>query len=229
MATPSPSQRPKRNPAEPSVTPSMAVYRVGGHTYPMKVSKTCAVCTSAWRAAIENYVIGGYSYEKIAKEIPEAGVTSASVKRHIDSNHLPLAEHAKRRLIERRATELNWDVESGADRLDDHITFLRAGVQKVFSRMAAGEIEPDIKNGISMAKALAALEIGEEVSELRSAQYVEAIRVVLGAVRKHMDNDQFRMFSQEILESPVIQALSNNAPSAPASTTEQRQYEIAKG
>lgn len=188
------------------------MYRVAGRTYPMKVVNGCGVCHSPWRTAAENFIVLGYSFEKASSELPaEAGISAEQLRHHFKTGHLPLQEEARRVLIERRATELHWDVNEEADRLVDHITFLRSGVQDVFTRMQTRQIEPDVKDGIQMARALAQIDIDRETED-NLGMYVTGIRVLMQSARKIMTQEQFALFSRDVMEDPAIQSLIDSGP-----------------
>lgn len=198
-------------PVPAPIPTSSVMYRLGGRTYPMKAVKGCFVCRSPYRAVIENHLILGYSYEQIAENLPEeAGIDYVHIRNHYKGggtgSHLPLAEDSRRALIEKRASELQWDPEHEAQRLDDHISFLRLGVHDVMSRMATRQIQPDIKDGIAMANALAKIDLDKETED-SLGQYVAAIKTLLELARESMDNDQFKVFSSKILQNETMRSL----------------------
>lgn len=183
------------------------MYKVGGREYPLKTSRSCKVCSSPWRSAVENALISGFSYEKIVSSLPEdTGLTQDNVKSHYKNNHLPLQEDVRRRLIESRAAELQWDVDSAAGQMVDAIGFLRSGLQDVLSRMSNREIEPDIKDGIAMARILTTLDVAEQ-TEQDMSQYRTAMQDMLDAARDTMTPEQYAAYSQRILNSAAMRSL----------------------
>ncbi len=192
---------------DPPIPTSSVMYRLGGRVYPMKSTKGCLVCRSPFRAAIENFIILGYSYDKIANSLPSGvGVDKENIERHFKNGHLPLQEDARRAIIEKRATELQWDPAFEAQRLDDHISFLRLGVHDVMTRMVNRQIQPDIKDGIAMANALAKLDLDKETED-NLQQYAVAIRTLLELARETMDTEQYKNFSSKILANDVMRSL----------------------
>jgi hypothetical protein len=186
---------------------SSVMYRVGGRSYALRAVRGCSVCNSPWRAAVENYLLQGHSYQTIASRLPEdANLSRDNIKHHFKAGHLPLAEDARRAIIERRATELEWDPDSNADRMIDALGFLRLGLSDVASRMMSREIEPDIKDGIAMAKALSQLEIDDDTED-RLAMYASLIRLMFEAAQRHMDHQGYQDFSQELMDSPVFRSM----------------------
>lgn len=200
----------------PAPIPSSTVmYRLGGRTYPMKRVKNCKVCNSNFRAAVENYLILGYSLDQIVKALPsDASLEVHNIRSHIDENHLPLAEEARRIIIEKRASELQWDPNLAAERGIDHIGFLRLALNDVYTQLATRQIQPDLKDGVAIAKALAQIDIDRDTED-QLANYVAGIRVVLENARKHMDDESFRAFSADVLQNETIRALTSRpAPKA---------------
>jgi hypothetical protein len=186
---------------------SSVMYRVGGRSYALRTVGGCSVCNSPWRAAIENFLLQGHSYQTIASRLPEdANLNKDNIKHHFKAGHLPLAEDARRAIIERRATELEWDPDSNADRMIDALGFLRLGLSDVASRMMSREIEPDMKDGIAMAKALAALDLDNDTED-RLAMYASLIRLMFEAAQRHMDVGAYQSFSQELMDSPVFRSM----------------------
>jgi hypothetical protein len=189
-----------------------AMYRIAGRTYPLKTVRNCPVCSSAFRPAIENYLILGYSIASIVQNLPpDSAITSAEITRHHKGKHMPLQEDVRRSLIERRATELKWDPEAESRRLDDHITFLRMGVHDVMTRMATRELEPDIKDGIQMARVLAAIDIDSDTEKYLSS-YVTSIRIMLELTKEIMSEDQFLKFSHMLMQDPNMARLMSPDP-----------------
>lgn len=186
---------------------STAMYRVGGRTYPLKTSKNCKVCINPMRSAIENALISGYSYGQIKKGLPDdIDLTQINIRDHFDRGHLPYQEDIRRRMIEKRAAELNYDVEAEATSLVDSIGFLRNGLAQVVERMATREIEPDVKDGIQMAKILATLDIDQR-TESDLAEYATAMRDMFEAARSTMTPIQFGEYSQRVLQSTAMRSL----------------------
>lgn len=199
---------PSRPPAIPGAGGSASVmYRVAGRTYPMKVVNGCKLCNSPWRTLCENAVLTGSSIRSAAKSLPDdCDITEDNLRHHFNNGHLPLQEEARKELIRRRAQELNWDVETATDQVIDYVTFLRSGLNEAFERMQTREIRPDIKDGIAIAKALAAIDIDKD-TEHDLAMYIQGIKVVMEAARRNMTPEQFARFSVEVLEDPAIKAL----------------------
>lgn len=196
-------------PVPPPVQLSSVMYRLGGRNYPLKTVRGCNVCRSPFRIMVENSIIAGYSFKRIAEELPaDSGLNAQSIHNHFTAKHLPLAEDARRALIEKRAMELDMNPETAVNRLDDHISFLRLGVHDVMTRMASRQLQPDIKDGIAMAKALSQIDIDKETEDNLS-QYVTGLRVFLETAREVMDAKQFKEFSTKVLANETIRALMN--------------------
>jgi hypothetical protein len=192
---------------------STVTYRVGGRSYPLLSVKGCIVCESTYRVLIENLLLKGASYKAINDHIPRTGlnekgnkqITSYWIKKHVEGKHLPLEEEARRAIIERQATEMNLSVID-ADKLIDHKTFLKMGIQDVFNRMANREIEPDIKDGIAMSKLIMQMEYDSE-ERTDDATFHTTIRVLMSAARAIMTSDQYQQYSLTIMNNPEMAQL----------------------
>jgi hypothetical protein len=57
-------------------------------------------------------------------------------------------------LAEERAAQIAKDIDEGAGVVVDQVLFARAVVQRSFDRMASGDIEPDIQEGLAAARLL---------------------------------------------------------------------------
>lgn len=187
---------------------SSVMYRVGGRSYPLKTVRNCGVCHSTlYRTAVENYLLQGFSFQTIVDRLPaDAGISITSIKTHANEGHMPLIEDARRAIIERRATELDWNPETDTDRVVDHVGFLRLALSDVTSRLMSREIEPDIKDGIAIAKALSQIDIDNDTED-RLAMYASLIRLMFEAAQRHMDHQAYQDFSEELMASPAFRSM----------------------
>jgi hypothetical protein len=128
---------------------------VQGHPYALVSVPNCRTCQSPLRPDIERALVTGRSYSGIARQFPQAGLSARNIGEHFRRGHLPVRDEALRRLAEERATQIARDIDEGAGVVVDQVLFARAVVQRSFERLALGDAEPDIREGLAAARLLA--------------------------------------------------------------------------
>lgn len=187
---------------------SIITYRIGGREYPLKTNRQCKVCMSPYRFDIEEAIVAGRVYKKIVDSLPEGhGLTIKNVQSHYYNDHMPLAVSTTREIVERRAQQVGKRIEDSIESLIDGMTLLDTVVQKTFEAVAAGEIKPELTDGIRAARILAAL--GEfDQSGLDQHAIVEAFTVYQEQAQSVMSPEQFAEFGRLLENSPVLRALA---------------------
>lgn len=190
-------------------TPSAVVYRLGGREYPLRSVPQCKVCQSHYRVEIERGLIKSYGYTAIHRSLPEQAKNELSIRNiqeHVTRGHLPVDESIRRVVMEARAREIGVSVEDAETALVDHISFARVGLQKVFSSMAEGRLEPDVKDGIAFASLLAKIEerAGDGVDE---EMVFNGFMAQLKAMRQVCSPEQMREIASLLHKDPVMRAL----------------------
>jgi hypothetical protein len=186
---------------------STVSYRIGGREYPYRSEPNCLTCQSQYRVEVENALLKGYSYASIARSMPQAELTANNIFDHVSKGHMPLDEHLRRVVIEHRANELGRDIQRAEGVLTDHIAFARLGVQRVIERMATGELEPDIGDGIQFANLLLRLD-EVEGGNVDQQAVAASFMVFFETVKSIMDPAQFARFGKLLERNPVLNALS---------------------
>ncbi len=196
----------ERQPRFRDLPQSTVGYRVAGNTYPLKVVKGCKICRTHLRVLIENALLEGRSYEAIASVLPKKyNLTGQNIGDHYRNGHLPMEESARREIIERTAKELN--LSSMTDEgLVDHKTLLKLVVQDTFTRIAKRELEPDITDGLRAARLLEQMTIDEDDRQAQG-DFTRTIRAVMESAKKTMTQEQFQVFSQNIIQDPAMREL----------------------
>lgn len=185
----------------------IAYYRIGGREYPMISEPQCHVCQSEQRREIEQHILDGAGWATVHRRLPEATqaqISVDSIKRHA-RKHLPADLHVRREIIEQRAKEIGRSIEDDTS-LGDYITFARLGVQRVMDRLARGEIDPDIQDGIALANFLLKAEqlAGGEVDQDAVTQ---TFVVWARAMQRNVPAEVFSKIMRDIGEDPIIKAL----------------------
>jgi len=189
---------------------SIVSYRLGGRSYPLRVNANCTVCRSAWRLEVEEGIAAGQPYAVVAARLPEdSGVSARHVASHYRGGHLPFDVEVARRIVERRAERVGRSIEEGVDSLVDQVSLAEVVVQRVFEGVAAGELRPDVGDGLAAAKLLAQVE--QEVDGGDRAAWTEAFMVYFAAARSIMSPAQFAEFGAVLAGNPVLRALRQRA------------------
>jgi hypothetical protein len=149
--------------SQEEVPNSVVMLRVGNQSVPYKYVKTCHTCMSPHRAYIEQQVILGHSMRSLEREILDYDHGSVeppdrrSISHHM-KNHVPLTHARTMAVYEQRAEEISSTLEEATNSLVDHVTAARLIVQRGTERMLNNEIQPDVKDVLAAASALAKIE-----------------------------------------------------------------------
>lgn len=207
---------------EPDFRSSMVQVRIGGRFYDAIYEPRCNTCTHPGRQLIEAAVLQNYSYRAIArnmsgKEIPGPDdvptmmpeIGHASIRNHFVQGHMPMEAAALRRLAEKRAEEIGSKYEEAAEQFVDHHVLASAVVQKTYSRLVMGEIEPEVKDGIAAAKFLSDVErAAGGGGGIDSEAWSEAMTIYFETARAIMPPDTWYQFTSALASNPILQAIS---------------------
>lgn len=187
---------------------SVVTYRIGGREYPMKSQRNCRVCMSPYRFEVEKDLVAGRVYRRIVEGLPEdAELSVHSVQRHFLNGHMPTEVSATRAIVENRAAELGKIIEDEVDSVIDGVTLARTVVEKTFQRIANGEIEPGVRDGLRAFKMLADYgEYDEGGADMMAI--TEAFMVYHENAQAFMTPEQFEAFGQALESSPVLKSLA---------------------
>lgn len=189
----------------------MVTYRFGGREYPMKTVPRCRVCMSPYRFEIEEAIVQGRTYRKIAEltnDLDEDQVlTARHVSEHYYNGHMPLELSDTRQIIEARAERVGKRVEDSLESLVDGVTLLETVVQKTFEKIASGEAQPKVRDGLAAVKMLSDLGAFDGGAVDQQA-YVEAFMVYQEEAEKIMGPEAFRAFGEALDRNPTLRALA---------------------
>ncbi len=185
---------------------SVVTYRMGGRDYPLRSVAGCKVCESPFRTQAEQQIATGRTYAAIARSLPpEADLSAANVRAHWTAGHMPFQVEAVRRIFEQRAIETGRDIEAGVEEAVDQVTLARTVVHRAFERIASGEIQPTVSDGVAAAKLLHQMGVDDET--LDRDLWVEAFMVYHDVARKVMSTEMFARFGRELAAHPVLRSL----------------------
>lgn len=190
---------------------SAMMYEVGGKSYPMRVCVQCKVCNSPYRVQIEDALIAGYGYAAIARSLPEdARINARNINVHRRQGHLPLNLAVRTELIAERVREAGERIEEAAVSVVDQVLLARTVVQRTFERIAAGEIEPDISDGLAAAKLL--VQVGQyDGSDIDREGMVQIIAAYMEAVSAEVDPLSLARIGARLRGHPVLEKMAERA------------------
>lgn len=194
---------------------SMVMINIHGAQYPLKTVTQCRTCMSPHRRMIENAVLEGLSYKTIAQSLeglplgprnwPHPAVES--IKRHVNSNHMPIGPTTERALIERRSQEIGRSLEDHATSLVDYQAMNELIISRGMASMARGELKPsmgDVLRAISNQHNFAmAAEDG-----LDSQAWQEALMAYMDVANELMPPELMGEFGRRLAQHPVLRNLA---------------------
>jgi hypothetical protein len=187
---------------------SIMMIRLGGQDYPLENHPRCPVCQNPYREQIEQAIIGGRVFSKIAASIPEGNrPTTHAIKRHADL-HLAEGQAHLRKRLETRAIARGLNIESGEAALVDEIALAEMVVDKTYQAVASGEIKPKLIDGLRAAKLLADYAVE---STDNSDDMAEAFVQYMDEAAASMTPEQFADFNRRLDANPVLQSLVEKA------------------
>jgi hypothetical protein len=184
---------------------SVAMVRVAGHSYPAVMERSCRTCSSRYREEIERQLIEGRTGSKIVATLPEdADLTARNVADHFRNGHLPVHEATVQALVDQQADHRGDAIQPAVDEAVDHVAFARGLLSRVRERVAKGELEPDIRDGLRAAEFVAKYEPADSYDE---NLIVQAFIAYHDAASKLMTSDQFTRFGDLLQEDETLRRL----------------------
>lgn len=198
-----------------------SVYRVAGRTYPLKNQPGCGVCRSKYRTMVENMLCTGMTPQRVVDELVLiAPVTEQlkihQIRNHLNKGHIPHIEEIRRKIIEKRLTEINPDAM--ANQVIDHIGFLRLVVNEAVDNLLNRNLK--IK---TMGEALAAVNLldriegasGPSVSDMQMG-----ISIIMRTVKMQTSGAQYAQISKDLLADPhILMLMGRQTPTEDVSQT----------
>lgn len=190
-----------------SVHRATPVYRMGGTMVPVISDPRCKVCNGPYRFDVDEYILVGTAFKKINDRLPEGVEYTTYCLRGHWKNHMSLEQSEAVGIVHRRAQRVGKRIEDAEESLVDGISLLETVVQRTFEKIAKGQIEPTLRDGLAAAQVLA--QLGEyDDSELDQQAYVEAFSVYQDEARRIMGEDAFEAFGEALASNPVLAALT---------------------
>lgn len=193
--------------------------KIGNNIYDAVFEPRCKVCNHPARFAIEEKILLGNSYPKIARWVSDVRtqqptgeivdwpeLEARNIKNHYVQGHCPLDAEMMRAFTERRAEELGEDLENSMTTFTDHIVVQKAILAKGYEALVKGEIQPDVKDTLAASKLLADRE--REIAEHATVeQWQEFMVIYFQAVRNVVSADQWNEIVKSIQHHPAMKAI----------------------
>lgn len=165
---------------------------------PVIIESRCHVCQSPYRDFVEESLIKGNSYERIAKRIPadENGkkIDRRSISNHF-KEHMDLQRTAIREDLEEEARALSQNVEEGSLGAKTDRGILKVLVAKGFDDVLRGVASVEPKDLIQIIKLLN--ELNNDASSTRAEENEVALRTFVRAIENVCSTETIRLIVTE--------------------------------
>lgn len=161
---------------------------------PVIVEPRCHVCKSQYRDFIEQSLIKGHSYERIAKQIPPDDTGRRIDRRSISlhyKEHMDLQRAAIREELEEEAKALQQNVEQGSAGAKTDRGILKVLVAKGFDDVLSGVSTVEPRDLIQIIKLLN--ELNNDASSTRAEENEIALRTFVRAIENVCSPEQIKM------------------------------------
>lgn len=203
---------------------SLIQVKVGDRVVDAIREPKCQTCMHPARMDIETLILQGHPYRTVAAQYSEAEwtdangetitlpkVTGNSVIHHFRNGHMPVPSAAQRAIMERRAEQIGAaQYEQQTEQLVDQYIFARQVLTRTQERLLAGEIQPEVRDGIAAAKLIQDMESGNEES-MDVEAWSEAVQRYFEIAQKFMPPDMWQHFTQALRTDPILKAISSRA------------------
>ena len=200
---------------------SLVQVKVGGRVYDAVRDPRCHTCTHPARHEIEELITQGYSYRGVASTYSEVDWQDAdgkvhrlpklsfqSVFYHFKHGHMPATAEAMRRIIERRAEKIGAaQYEKQIEQIVDQHIFAEQVLVRAQERLAKGEIEPEVKDGIAAAKFLQEVE-AQTQQGLDVEAWSAAMQRYFEIAQQMMPPDMWHHFTQTLSRDPILRSIA---------------------
>ena len=169
---------------------SLASVEVGGESFPYKTEPRCRVCSSTDRLDIERALVKGLTYERIADLFGQSGpVNARGVRNHVERGHVPINAPAVLAVAKARSEEVTEAISPLIRGAAANLSFAHAVVDRVRARLASGDVEPSVKDGLAAMRLITECEAGAGPAD--ADEWQSEFIALLDAVREVMTPGQF--------------------------------------
>lgn len=213
--------------AEKNPILSIIQVEVHGRKYDAVSHRACHTCTHPARAEIEMKIVQGHTYRSIAdmysgtewtqpdgEVITLPSVAWGAIFHHFKNKHLPTELAVLRTIADNRAVEMGQNYEAQVDHIVDGHTFAQQVLTKTQQRLASGELQPDLKDGLAAAKLIQEIEQGATGS-VDAEAWSQAFIVYFEHARRFMDDETWKRFSEALSTDPILLGIQRRQNASP--------------
>lgn len=160
---------------------SVASYRSAGQIKPLVTETRCHTCMHNDRFDIEIAIIQATPYRLISQRY---GISPDSLRSHM-AKHIPLEQTIMRASLDARAVDRGIIIDEVTTNYLTYIGFAETIMNRVYQRMAQGEIDPDMDDGL---KAIAILQKDQDQisAKVDVLMWQKAWSALSSALQKHL-------------------------------------------
>jgi hypothetical protein len=149
----------------------------------------------------------GMSAQRVAEEMtllapPVDQLKVHQLRNHLNKGHIPHMEEIRRKIVEKRLTEMNIDPNAEAERVVDHIGFLRLVVNEAVDNLLNRNLK--IK---TVSEALAAVNLLDRIEGVSGPSVSDmqlGISIIMRTVKANTSSTQYAQISKDLLSEPHI-------------------------
>lgn len=186
----------------------LAQVEVAGQRIDYRQEPRCLTCRSGHRQSVEAMIAMGRTWRGIARALPaDAGLSEDNIRQHYSRGHMPLQAAVVQQAAEDRRLEISAAAEGQVEQRARHTRLAHAVLDRVLFRLASGDIEPEVRDGMAAARFLATL----EPSEAGQGEYVAAFESLILAARSVLPAGQFDLVNQEFRKRTARASLAGGS------------------
>lgn len=177
----------------------------------------CRICQTEGATPVVNKMLShGATYNDILGVLQPLNLRRAKNEQininsigHHARNHFPLEEAANavyRKLVEKRAAEVEKDFVEGVGGAVTALGFLDVVIQKGFENLVKDDVTVGVDTAVRAAKELAAIEAQQDQDDTDIADIMTKMNQVIEAVREEADPETWERIVNRLKDEPEVHA-----------------------
>jgi hypothetical protein len=185
------------------------IIRIGDQDWDKPYDPSCSACTSPWLGQIDTLLASGWTPEAIVARLRgrKPGPPRVPVIRSHTQNHLAQPHMEQRAQFERsQGRDINPGIPS------PHLRDVTdAALQRVYTGMAAGTVQPPLRDVIAARRLLQQIEADEAGVASREAVQ-QALIEIFEIARAHLQDAAWEAFARDVYNSDALGMLMRQRP-----------------
>ena len=179
---------------------------MGDMTLPRPDIGQCHCCRSPERDRLDEMLLTGRSPWAVEQELSGSGLTSRNIREHWSRGHVPIPwKAASDRAKVEAPPSLAAAVTAIVQPLSAHLGLASSIVSDVSRRVASGDLQPTVRDGLAAADLLAR---AEEASPTTTAEEWQAVIIIMiDSLREAMSYEQWMEFTTRLSKDPRLKAI----------------------